>query len=118
MVGAQVWAEVAWSVKTAQKQLNFYIENCQFSIAEENGGEIKADFIKDNCYSSTLGVRKIGRDFMVAQNSRFLFQAMSSSASTAVGAWKIYYWLIIKHYYHGVGRDSNTSRTLTWGLKL
>ena len=88
MVGAQVWAEVAWSVKTAQKQLNFYIENCQFSIAEENGEEIKADFIKDNCYSSTLGVRKIGRDFMVAQNSRFLFQAMSSSASTAVGAWK------------------------------
>ena len=77
---------MSWSVKTAQKQLNFYIENCQFSIAEENEVELNADFIKDNCYSSALGVRKIGKDFMVAQNSRFLFQAMSSSVSTAVGA--------------------------------
>ena len=87
LVGSQIWAEVAWSVKTAQEQLNFYIKNCQLTIAQENQNVIKAGFISENCYSSALGVRKIGKGFMSAQNSRFLFQAMSSSnASTAEGA--------------------------------
>ena len=84
LVGDKVWAEIQWSVKSAQQDINFYVKNCEMTISEEAEEKITASFVRDNCYSEALGVKKIGAEWIVSDSSRFLFQALSSSATTAL----------------------------------
>ena len=77
-IGERLWANIHWSVSSTQNEVNFLIENCAITL---HGDEpVEAKIVEDNCYSSALGVSKIGKDNWISkQDSGFSFPSLSSS---------------------------------------
>jgi len=56
-IGYPLYAEVAWSVATAQTAVNFYIKTC--TLKTTIGGSARwVDLIADTCYATNLGVKQ------------------------------------------------------------
>ena len=78
-IGQRIWAQVEWEVASAQSQVNYYLNNCEVEL--EATPPVVASIIEENCYSSTLGITKIGSNnkWIVKDNSGFTFTSFSSN---------------------------------------
>ena len=76
-IGQRIWARVEWGVHSAQTQVNFYVNNCEVHL--EDTPPVVASIVEENCYSSALGVTKVGNQWIVPENSAFTFTSFSSN---------------------------------------
>ena len=79
-VGQQVWAVIEWTVETVKSQLNFYLNSCEIDL-----GSASASIVDGNCYSSALGVSKLGtpNEWIVSDSTGFTFKSFSSNPTSA-----------------------------------
>lgn len=71
-IGYPVYGDMTWSVTTAQTMVNFYIDECDLV-----DGEMEIKFIRDNCYSLSVGASQRQEAKMVAASSKFSFVAFT-----------------------------------------
>lgn len=76
-IGNTIYADMSWSVTSAQQAVKFYIDNCDLI---DTGNEIA--FINDNCYSSSLQVKQLQEDKVVGDSSKFSFVAFTVGTAT------------------------------------
>ena len=67
VIGFPLYATMKWSLTTVSS-VNFFIDNCALSTPTE-----KIQFIRSNCYSTTLGVQQLQEDKLVPAESKFEF---------------------------------------------
>jgi hypothetical protein len=80
-IGQRIWAQVEWDVISAQTQVNYYVNNCNVHL--DDTPDVVASIVEGNCYSSALGVTKLGSSWIVADNSAFTFSSFSSNGHSA-----------------------------------
>lgn len=71
-IGQPVYGDMTWSVTTAQTMINFYLDDCDLV---DSGAVIK--FVRDNCYSRTLGATQRQEAKIVSSTSKFSFIAFT-----------------------------------------
>lgn len=78
-IGAVAYADVAWSVTSAQTLVNFYVDGCKVV-----SGASEVEIIKDNCFSSSLGVNQLQLTKIVADSSKFSFVSFTMGDPKAI----------------------------------
>lgn len=69
MIGLPLYGRMKWSV-TSVTSVHFFIDSCSLKSKED---QFSVQFIRSNCYSTTLGTQQLQENKLVPTESRFQF---------------------------------------------
>ena len=79
MLGAPVYGKISWSVTTALKMVNFYIESCDVIFPNN-----QISVIDKNCYSETFEARQMQQNKVVETSAAFTFRSFIVGKGTVL----------------------------------